>query len=235
MLLLRPKNPFPLLLAQYALDSTRSTSRGCGSHLRQKSSLSFTHRFQRTLKLMAVASSTKTQGMRTSILTLLPSKRRRTQSTIASSRPTSSQPSHKPRNSPSPSIHDDGAELPGRSQAKGTQRSHGKSTGKRNPPAPEQASETTAAEVRVLKAELAKARADATAAVALAAEREPSGLGGSTDRLRSRGSNFYADCYKWEERRNLNINVVFSSRGCGCSCHDAATWCIACQTQGNSS
>jgi hypothetical protein len=42
------------------------------------------------------------------------------------------------------------------------------------------------AEVRQLKAELAKARADAAAAVALAAEREPSGLGGSIDRLRSR-------------------------------------------------
>jgi hypothetical protein len=42
----------------------------------------------------------------------------------------------------------------------------------------------------VLKAELAKARADAAAAVALAAEREPSGLGGSIDRLRSRGYSF---------------------------------------------
>jgi hypothetical protein len=46
------------------------------------------------------------------------------------------------------------------------------------------------AEVRQLKAELAKARADAAAAVALAAEREPSGLGGSVDRLRSRGYFF---------------------------------------------
>ena len=43
------------------------------------------------------------------------------------------------------------------------------------------------AEVRQLKDELAKARADAAAAVALAAEREASGLGGSVDRLRSRG------------------------------------------------
>jgi hypothetical protein len=41
---------------------------------------------------------------------------------------------------------------------------------------------------------------------------------------------FYADCFKWEEGRNLNINVVFSHR-CGCSRHDAATWCIACQSQ----
>ncbi|KAN0106992.1 hypothetical protein V8E52_010594 [Russula decolorans] len=119
----------------------------------------------------------------------LPSKRRRTHSTIAPSRAIStlSQHSHKHKNSPS--IHDDDdAELPGTSQAKGTHRSHGKSTGKRNPPPPEQASETTAAEVRVLKAELAKARADATAAVALAAEREPFGLGGSVDRLRSRAA-----------------------------------------------
>jgi hypothetical protein len=35
----------------------------------------------------------------------------------------------------------------------------------------------------VLKAELAKAQADAAAADALAAEREPSGLGRSVDRL----------------------------------------------------
>ena len=51
----------------------------------------------------------------------------------------------------------------------------------------------------MLKAELAKARADATAAAALAAEREPSGLGGSVDRLRSRGyffCIFHADYFK---------------------------------------
>ena len=54
------------------------------------------------------------------------------------------------------------------------------------------------AEVRELKAQLARARADAAAAVALAAEREPSGLGGSVDRLRSRGY-FYVctDRHKW--------------------------------------
>jgi len=39
------------------------------------------------------------------------------------------------------------------------------------------------AQVQGLKAELAKARADAAAAVALAAEREPPGFGGSVDRL----------------------------------------------------
>jgi hypothetical protein len=92
----------------------------------------------------------------------LPSKRRRTQSTTASSRAvaTLSQHSEYSRNSPSPSIHDD--DVPGTSQAKSTQRSHGKSTGKRDPPPPpEQASEMTATEVRVLKTELAKARADA--------------------------------------------------------------------------
>ena len=60
---------------------------------------------------------------------------------------------------------------------------------KRSPPALERASETTATEVRVLK-ELAKTRADATAAVALAAEHEPSGLGGSVDQLCSRGCSF---------------------------------------------
>lgn len=42
----------------------------------------------------------------------------------------------------------------------------------------------------MLRAELAKARADAAAAVSLAAEREPSGLGGSVDRLRSRRYSF---------------------------------------------
>ena len=60
---------------------------------------------------------------------------------------------------------------------------------KRSLPALERASETTAAEVQVLK-ELAKTRADATTAVALAAEREPSGLDRSVDRLRSRGYSF---------------------------------------------
>lgn len=42
--------------------------------------------------------------------------------------------------------------------------------GKQNPPPPDQASETTGAEFRVLEAELAKTRADPTTAVALAAE-----------------------------------------------------------------
>ncbi|KAI0279534.1 hypothetical protein BGY98DRAFT_933189 [Russula aff. rugulosa BPL654] len=98
----------------------------------------------------------------------LPSKRRRTQSTVASSRAISTLSQHSHKHRKYPSIHDDDAELPGTSQAK------------------KQASETTSAEVPVLKAELAKARADAAAAVALAAEREPTGLGGSVDRLRSR-------------------------------------------------
>ena len=41
----------------------------------------------------------------------------------------------------------------------------------------------TQAQVQELKAELAKARADTAAAVALASEREPPGLGGTVDRL----------------------------------------------------
>jgi hypothetical protein len=75
-LVLRLKNPFALLSAssirkkQHAL--RLSTSRGCGSHLRHKSSLSLTHRLPRTLELMAAASSTKMQGIRTSILALYP-------------------------------------------------------------------------------------------------------------------------------------------------------------------
>ena len=52
------------------------------------------------------------------------------------------------------------------------------------------------AQVQGLKAELAKARADAAAAVALAAEREPPGFGGSVDRLfssRTYAAARYAD------------------------------------------
>jgi hypothetical protein len=45
------------------------------------------------------------------------------------------------------------------------------------------AERTAQAQVQELKAELAKARADTAAAVALAAEREPPGLGGTVDRL----------------------------------------------------
>jgi hypothetical protein len=63
-------------------------------------------------------------------------------------------------------------------------------TRKRNPPPPGQALETMTAEVWVLKAELAKARADAAAAVTLAVEQEPSRLGRSVDRLRSRACSF---------------------------------------------
>jgi hypothetical protein len=121
----------------------------------------------------------------------LPLKRRRTRSMVASSRAISTLSQHSHKHRKYPPIHDDDAELPGTSQAKSTQGSHGKSTGKRNPLLPpEQASETTSAEVRVLKAELVKARADAATAVALAAEREPTGLGGSVDRLRSHAYSF---------------------------------------------
>lgn len=48
---------------------------------------------------------------------------------------------------------------------------------------PTTAERAAQAQVQELKAELAKARADTAAAVALAAEREPPGLGGSVDRL----------------------------------------------------
>ena len=106
---------------QHALRS--STLRRYSSHLRHKSSLSLTHRLPRTLELMAATSSTKMLGIRMSILNPLSSKRRRTQSTIASSCAISTSPrhSHKPRNPPS--IHDDDdADLPGTSQVKSTQR-----------------------------------------------------------------------------------------------------------------
>ncbi|KAI0291093.1 hypothetical protein BC826DRAFT_970085 [Russula brevipes] len=76
-----------------------------------------------------------------------------------------------------------------------TQRSHDRPTGKqRRAPPPTQAQAQTQAEraaqaeVQELKAQLTKVRADAAAAVALAAEREPHGPGGSIDRLRSRGA-----------------------------------------------
>jgi hypothetical protein len=64
----------------------------------------------------------------------LPSKRRRTQSTVASSRAISTLSQHSHKHRKSLSIHDDDAELPGTSQwqAKSTQRLQGKSTGKRN-------------------------------------------------------------------------------------------------------
>ena len=59
--------------------------------------------------------------------------------------------------------------------------------------------------------ELAKTRADATTAVALAAEREPSGLDRSVDRLRSRGYSFVLFMRSFKsEGSNLNINVVSS-------------------------
>ena len=111
------------------------------------------------------------------------SKCRRTQSKIASSRPISTllQHSHKPRRSPS--IHDDEAELPGTSQDKSTQRSHCKSTGKRNPSPPGWAAETVAMDVRELK----RLRLTWPRHVLTLAERDLSGLGGYTGRLCSLG------------------------------------------------
>ena len=98
------------------------------------------------------------------------------------------------------SLHDDDDgdddSLPGPSKGH-AQRLHDKSSGKRRPlPPPPRTQEQTPAEravveeVQQLKAELAKARANAAAAVALASEREETGLGGSVDRLRSRA------CYR---------------------------------------
>ena len=82
--------------------------------------------------------------------------------------------------------------LPGPSKGH-AQRSHDNSSGTRRtlPPPPRTQKQTPAKrpvvdELQELKAELAKARADAAAAMALASEREQTGLGGSVDRLRSR-------------------------------------------------
>jgi len=86
---------------------------------------------------------------------------------------------------------DDGDDdsLPGPSKGH-AQRLHDKSSGKRRPlplpPRTQAAERPVVEELQQLKAELAKARADAAAAVALASEREQTGLGGSVDRLRSR-------------------------------------------------
>jgi hypothetical protein len=78
-----------------------------------------------------------------------------------------------------------------------TQRLHDRSAGKHKAPQTRMqtqmqtpAERAALAEVQELKAELAKVRADAAAAVALAAEREPHGLGGSIDRLRSRAFSY---------------------------------------------
>jgi len=87
---------------------------------------------------------------------------------------------------------DDDADPPGRSRGR-AQRLPDRDPGKRKPPSTQGKTPTeraALAEVQELRAELAKARADAVAAVARASEHEPSGLGGSVDRLRSR-----AYCY----------------------------------------
>jgi hypothetical protein len=142
------RNPIRIVLAnsitkvQHALHS--STSRGCRSRLRHKSSSSFTHKLPRTLELMAAVAAILHEGAgdRDIDTDFLPSKRRN-------------------------QVNDHLANL----RVSET-------------PLPEQASETTVADVRMLKAALAKARADPVVAVALA-EREPSGLSISIDRLRS--------------------------------------------------
>jgi hypothetical protein len=68
-------------------------------------------------------------------------------------------------------------------------------------------------EVRNLKAELVKARADTAAAVAL---RAPTGLGGSVDRLRSH------ECYR---DSLLSVGEIFICSWvyrCGCTTGDAS-------------
>jgi len=126
-----------------------------------------------------------------------PLKRRRTQSSINSPPPSlpssqMSRHSHEIR-SARPSLRDDdddNADLPGTSRGR-AHRSRDISSDKRKPPSTQAqtpAERAALAELQELKAELAKARAHTAAAVALAAEWEPSGLGGSVDRLRSRAA-----------------------------------------------
>lgn len=77
--------------------------------------------------------------------------------------------------------------------------------GKQKPPSTQGNTPTeraALAEVQELRAELAKARASAAAAVALASEREPSGLGGSVDRLRSR-AYCYVPAGDWDKTDGL--------------------------------
>ncbi|KAI0290389.1 hypothetical protein B0F90DRAFT_1672007 [Multifurca ochricompacta] len=109
----------------------------------------------------------QTQGV-----SLAPSKRKRTHSSDhsqASSRASSPRLSHKAHHT--------------------AQGGHDKSMSRhKTRPQARTSESTTQAEVDHLKAELARARADAAAAVALAAEREPSGFGGSVDRLFSRSA-----------------------------------------------
>jgi hypothetical protein len=132
-----------------------------------------------------------------------PAKRSRIHSSIDSSVPSRATSQMSQYSYESESAHhrlddDENDSLPSTSRGQ-ARRSHDTSLGKRRrpprpPPLPrtqEQTPSERAAreEVQKLKTELAKARADTAAAVALASEREPTGLGGSVDRLRSR------ECY----------------------------------------
>jgi hypothetical protein len=116
-----------------------------------------------------------------------PVKRMRTRSSIDLSVPshaTSQMSQHSLRDDDD----DDDDNLPGPSKGH-AQRLHDKSSGKRRAlplPRTPVVERPMVEELQQLKAELAKARADAAAAVALASEREQTGLGGSVDRLRSR-------------------------------------------------
>jgi hypothetical protein len=74
---LRPKNLICIVLSELDKESAARFgleyfARVRDTHLHHKSSLSFTRRLPRTLELMAARSSTKMQGIRTSILTHYP-------------------------------------------------------------------------------------------------------------------------------------------------------------------
>ena len=82
----------------------------------------------------------------------------------------------------------------------------------------------TQAQVQELKAELAKARADTAAAVALASEREPPGLGGTVDRLFSSRTPPLQESGLTQE-----YNLGFSFFRFCCACSTAPPWRITCK------
>ena len=121
---------------------------------------------------------------------------------------------------------DDDAELPGTAKGR-AQRLPDRDPGKRKPPSMQGKTPTESAaltEVQELRAELAKARADAAAAVARASEREPSGLGGSVDRLRSRAYH-YMRTGSWGL-----MSRTWLYRPC-CASDAATTWRITRQSE----
>jgi len=123
--------------------------------------------------------------------------------------------------------HDgDDADLPGTAKGR-AQRLPIKDLGKRKPPSTQGQTPTeraALAEVQGLRAELAKARADAAAAATRASEREPSGLGGSVDRLRSRAYHYM------RAGGPVLMSRTWLFRRC-CASDAAATWCITRQSE----